>query len=396
MLAVVAVSFLLSSAPYSAPLHARAGSSARSDDLGAAIAPDGRAGFGVGRTRRELEKLFRAPASDERAFLDGLRDVARDVEVELQAAHVRYDELGWYATLGAEDTTPAALAKRFRELAQDVPAVLHEGGPRAELLARLLSDPRFRLRCQVSEGARSELDDLRGALALLHAQTDGWVDLTELEVSALTRRADLAAARLRAIRLDLIALRETPGATTASGPLQVDHERLLVLAHTYDHVGIDATQILARLERTASTMSGALFTTRLALQCGPELRQRAEEIERAAERFARARDVDPDSPRAEFAPKSVRALGKSERRQRAATLAGEATALDPLQDEYVWLVAASSEIAYGKLAARPWFDRYLALHGIRAHDSNSFHGRTLTREEERALIAVQENELLAK
>ena len=34
--------------------------------------------------------------------------------------------------------------------------------------------------------------------------------------------------------------------------------------------------------------------------------------------------------------------------------------------------------------------------GIRANDSRSYQGRTLTREEERALIAVQENELLAK
>ena len=206
MLAVVAVSFLLSSAPYpsassAASPHARAaGSSARADEFDAPIAPDGRAGFGLGRTRRELEKLFRAPSDDERAFLDGLRDVARDVELELQAAHVRYDELGWYETLGADDTTPEALAKRFRELALDVPAVLHAGGPRAELLARLLSDPRFRLRCQVSDGARNELADLRGALALLHAQTDGWVDLSELEVSVLTRRADLAAARPDGVR----------------------------------------------------------------------------------------------------------------------------------------------------------------------------------------------------
>src|SRR6185295_15821408 len=113
-----------------------------------------------------------------------------------------------------------------RELAADVPAVLHDGGPRAELLARLLSDPRFRLRVQVSDGVRRELSDLRGALALLRAQTDGWVDLGELDVAAITRRADLAAARLRAIRLDLIALRESPAATTASGPLQVDYEHL--------------------------------------------------------------------------------------------------------------------------------------------------------------------------
>ena len=75
MLAVVAVSFLLSSAPYpsassAASPHARAaGSSARADEFDAPIAPDGRAGFGLGRTRRELEKLFRAPSDDERAFL---------------------------------------------------------------------------------------------------------------------------------------------------------------------------------------------------------------------------------------------------------------------------------------------------------------------------------------
>jgi hypothetical protein len=395
MLAAVAVSFLLSSASFTPSAH-RAGSSARADDFTARIAPDGRAGFGFGRTRRELEKLFRSPSDDERAFLDGLRDVARDVELELQAAHVRYDELGYYDVLGLQDPTPAALAARFRELAHDVPNVLHEGGPRAELVARLLSDPRFRLRVQVSDGVRRELSDLRGALALLRAQTDGWVDLGELDVSAITRRADLAAARLRAIRLDLIALRESPAATTASGPLQVDYEHLLVLAHTYDHVPIEAAPVLARLERTTNAMSGTLFTTRLALQCTAEYKQRAEELERAAERFARARDVDPDSPRADQAPKNVRALTKSERRQRAAKCANEATLLDPLHDEYVWLMAATSEIAYGKLAARPWFDRYLALHGIRASESKSYQLRTLTREEERALVAVQENELLSK
>lgn len=371
---------------------------ARSDDFGAPRAPDGAPGFGYGRTRRELERFFRSNDGPEKAFLAELETLARDVELEIDAVDVRYEESGVYALLGDVSGTPARLGARFHELASDVGRVLRTGGSQADWLARLLTDQRFRVRANVIDGAAAELFDLRGALRLLSAQTDGWVDLTDGEVAALCERCDLAAARLRAIRQDLRALRDLPCAYGSNAPWQREHEQLLMFTRMHDHERIerDLDPLLARLDAAESAMSRPLFTTALAEQCGEELADRAQRVAQAEELVPQARALDPDRVSAVPATKAIAGMSKTDRRQRAAKLASEAVGFDPLDEEAVWIAAVTSDAAQGRFESRRWFDRYLALHGIRAHDDRTFRGRTLSGEEKRALDAVQEAERVVR
>lgn len=365
---------------------------AKADGAGAPRAPDGAPGFGHGRTRRELERFLRSNAPADRAFLAGLSELARDVELELEALSDGYEERGWYTLLGDGPATPERLGLRFRELALDVPRALRAGNTAADVMARLLTDPRFRARASAIEGVGSELADVRGALQLLQAQTEGWVDLSDAEVALLCDRCDLAAARLRAIRLDLQALRELPCAIGASAPWQVDHERLRMFSRTHDHVRIerDLDPILVRLEAAEDAMRRPLFTAAFAHEYQRDLAARELARDQAQELLPAARALDPDGVSGSGASKSVAALGKSERRQRAARLAAQASGYDPLDQEAIWLAASTSDAAFGLFESRRWFDRYLALRGIRSHDDRTYRGRELTVEEKRALDAVHE------
>ena len=89
-------------------------------------------------------------------------------------------------------------------------------------------------------------------------------------------------------------------------------------------------------------------------------------------------------------------MTKSDRRQRAARFAALAAASDPLDEGAIWLAATTSDASSGRFEARRWFDRYLALHGIRAHDDRTYRGRTLTGEEQRALDALHEADILMR
>lgn len=400
MLAVLMLSMLASS-PLPAGVKTtnpttRTTERARVDEFGAPRAHDGERGFGYGRTRRDVERLLRSNAPEDRAFLAGLRDLARDVELELDALDVRCRERGWYATLESNDADTEALGRRFRELATNVPRVLRSGGPPADLLARLLTDLRFRTRARVIEGVGSELADVRGALDLFAAQTDGWVDLTDAEIGALCERCDLAAARLRAIRLDLQALRDLPCALGANAPWQVDHERILMITRTQQHERIerDLEPILERLDAAEDAMARPLFTTAFVDRFEDDLGARTTALARAEELLPSARELDPDREPTTAVSKAVAALGKSERRQRAARIASQAAVFDPLSEEAIWTAATTSDAAYGRFESRRWFDRYLALHGIRAHDDRTYRGRDLTAEEQRALDALHEADRL--
>ncbi|MBI5363799.1 MAG: hypothetical protein HZA53_11520 [Planctomycetes bacterium] len=400
MLAVLILSMFASSpvtagAKTTSPT-ARTAARARADEFGAPRAQDGARGFGYGRTRRDVERLLRSNAPEDRAFLGGLRDLAHDVELELGAIDARYRECGWYATLEPGEAHPEALGRRFRELSTDVPRVLRSGGAPADLLARLLTDQRFRTRSRVIDGVGSELADVRGALDLFAAQTDGWVDLTDAEIGALCERCDLAAARLRAIRLDLQALRDLPCALGANAPWQVDHERILMITrtHQHEHIERELAPILDRLDDAEDAMARPLFTTAFADRFEDDLGARTTALARAGELLPSARELDPDRAPSTAVSKSVAALGKSERRQRAARIASQAAAFDPLSEEAIWIAATTSDAAYGRFEARRWFDRYLALHGIRAYDDRTYRGRELTAEEERALDALHEADRL--
>lgn len=362
-------------------------------------APDEQRGFGTGRTRPEIEHWVRSAhgnavaGAQDRALLLSLQNLAAEVEVELARTGARYEESGQYALLGESKSgavrTPEALAERFHALAADAARELTTVSEQVDPLARLLTDIRFRARSRVVDGVGAELDDLRGALALFAAQADGWVDLTDVEVDRVARRADLAAARLRAIRNDLRALSESAASTGANAPWQRDFELLLLSAHRgATDAGLVAT--LKRLDDAEDAMSASLFTTHLAQDCAEHLLTRAEQYEEARALLQQARETTPELFGGEVELSPMSGNSRSERRQRAARLCAQALELDPIGLECVWAVAATTDAAAGRLEARRYYDRFLALRGIRVQEARTYQGRTLTLEERKALEAVRD------
>jgi len=63
---------------------------------------------------------------------------------------------------------------------------------------------------------------------------------------------------------------------------------------------------------------------------------------------------------------------------------------DPLADELTWWVAATADEVYDPRESRPWFDRYLALRGIRVDREETLRRRELDELEQRAVEEVRQ------
>ena len=136
-------------------------------------------------------------------------------------------------------------------------------------------------------------------------------------------------------------------------------------------------------------MAAALFTTRLDLKLAGEIDRRALAISTASDLLSKIRPYFPGTPESETADAEIKALSKSRRYAYASRAVVEALNYDPLNEELNWFGGESSDFLWGSMESRRWFDRFLALRGIRVHDHRTFKDRTLTREEKRAIDAVQ-------
>ncbi|MFN0006412.1 MAG: hypothetical protein ACKVXR_00780 [Planctomycetota bacterium] len=368
-------------------------------------APDDEKGFGPERTMRDIERLLRSSASEDRGHVAGLYRLEQDIRVLLAMATDRYEELGYFGLLdvakreeelqtraGEEWLTPLErLDAAFRERAARAVPELLEAGPTAELFAKLLVDSRFRTRALVIEGLEFEMRDLRSGMAVLQAHLDGFANLRDQEGDSIARRVDLAAARLRAAKLDLEALREERTDATAGEAWGKDLEILLALARSKDPARIDAElpPVLERLDQREASMAAALFTTRLDTKIAGEIDRRALAITTAADLLTKIRPYFPGTPESEAADAEIKALSRSRRYAYASRAVVEALNYDPLNEELNWFGGESSDFLWGSMESRRWFDRFLALRGIRVHDYRTFKDRSLTREEKRAIDAVQ-------
>jgi hypothetical protein len=279
----------------------------------------------------------------------------------------------------------------FRERAVRAGIELRSGGPVAATLARLLVDSRFRARALVIEGLEFEMADLRAGMALLRSHLDGFAALRDQDADAIVRRIDLAAARLRAAKLDLEALREERGDPAAGDAWGKDLETILVLMDSKESERIDAElpELLDRLAQREASMAAALFTTRLDAKLVAEIDRRALAVTTASDLLAKVRAYFPGTPESEKAGPEIKALSKSRRYAYASRAVVEALNYDLLNEELNWCAGESSDFLWGSIESRRWFDRYLALRGIRVHDHRTYKDRTLTKAEKRAIDAVQ-------
>ena len=368
-------------------------------------APDGELGFGAGRTVRDLARLLRSPAEEDRGFVASLYKLEDDLRVLLAMSTDHYRSAGYFelsaiaekekrAETGVPDAprTPLeALGAAFRERSAHAAAALEKGGPAADLLARLLVDTGFRVRAQVIDGLEFEIADLRAGLAILFAELDGYTGLRDGEAEAIADRVDLSAARLRAAKLDLEVLREDGQDGRVVETWGKDLEELFELIRTddADRRAKDLPEALSRLEERETNMASALFTTRLDARLAPELERRRKGVDTALELLPRVRALVAGGAAAEKADPKYKGLSKNQRFTEASRRAAEGLALDPLCEELSWLQGEVSDFLQGSLESRRFFDRYLALRGIRVHDYRTYKERNLSREEKRAIDVVQ-------
>jgi hypothetical protein len=366
---------------------------------------DGEKGFGPDRSMRDLERLLRSSAEEDRGEIAALYQLEQDIRVLLAMATDRYEEQGYFGLVdvakreeesrtkaGQEWLTPLErLNVAFRERSARAGVELREGGPTAELFARLLVDSRFRTRALVIEGLEFEMLDLRAGMSVLQAHLDGFATLTDQEGATIARRVDLAASRLRAAKLDLEALREERKDASAMDAWGKDLEVLLAHARSNDpdRIERELPAVLERLDQRESSMAAALFTTRLDAKITSEIDRRSLAISTAADLLSKIRPYFPGTPESEKADPEIKSLSKSKRFAYVSRAVAEALQYDPLNEELNWFGGESSDFLWGSMESKRWFDRYLALRGIRVNDNRTLKSRTLTREEKRAIDAVQ-------
>jgi hypothetical protein len=352
------------------------------------LAPDGQRGLGAETKVGDLLSLLRSNRAEDERFLAQLFALKSDLRVLAGAVSARYRELGLYDALDRKaEPSLDALHARLAELEADPLAALAASGRAARAFARMEVDPRFHARARVLAAFEREARELSAGLAVLRGATDGFVVLNEEEAHAIAARADLAASWLRAAKNDLNALQPSDDRA-----LDEAAAALVRSATSSEGEGVRRAAVASAIERShaaADAISAQLFTVRLEAKSAQLFEWRARALDRAAPLRSEALEFLPDTPEGHAARDEVRALAKHERVRFALGRAREGLAHDPLDDTLAWATAHAADFLYGLEESRPFYDRFLALRGIRAHDHRTMQGRDLDEREKEALDAVQ-------
>ena len=101
----------------------------------------------------------------------------------------------------------------------------------------------------------------------------------------------------------------------------------------------------------------------------------------------------PQTPEGKEAPREISRIKKTTRRRQAFRRATQGLHHDPLDDELAYAAALMARYVSGTLEALDYYDRFLALRGIRVHDSRTWgRYRKLTEREEEAVTFIQQAE----
>lgn len=364
--------------------------------LGAAAqggrAPDGQPGIGDAFELSELLDRMRATKDDEKALLAGLEALGGEVGLLFATVAEEYRSRGYYALLEPEAKLDlATLHAAWREAAADPEPLLARGGARARALAGMLLDPRFRVRAWLHEDFETERREVRAGLAVLRGAATSFVTVSLDEARAIAQRVDVSAARLRAMRSDLMALRGS--AMAQHEPLAKDPAvtALLAAARTEDPAARRSALAdrLGKADQLEDLMQSALFSQRLLPEVEPHLEWRRRLLAEAAARRAEARVYLPGTPESEEAPAEIQRLKKHERVRWAGYSARAGLVADPLDDELAFVAARAADFQWGNLESRALYDRFLFLRGIHHFDHRTLRDRRLDAWETEALDAVQ-------
>jgi hypothetical protein len=353
------------------------------------LAPDGRPGLGGGGSAREVARRADGAGREGTELARELAELQSDLVVLAELARRHYLARGDLEPLG-EGAGLDALHSLHEELDARAEEVLFAGDERAALLGRQMLDLRFQLRIEPLRRAEREGAELRRGLAVLRGSLDGLYDLKDTEARAIAARVDLAAAILRAARSDLDLLRErgVAGAPGAPDPeLAAELERLRELPAGPERTrGLAALR--AALDARRERLESVLFWPRLEPRLRETLERRDAAEATSVRRLEALQQVLMLPPHDTDPPPQVAELSQAERHRYALSEALRGLDADPLSESLTWWVAVTADEVYGPLESRPWFDRYLALRGIRVGREETLRRRELDDREQRALEAV--------
>jgi hypothetical protein len=342
----------------------------QAQDAPAGLAPDGHAGLGTLGTARELGRIFQKPDEAQAALLRGLSELDSDVRILAEMVRRSYLERGYFRLLGRyEPRELQALGERFLQPASALLDFVASGSEEADAWVDMYLDLRFRARLPLLASFAQEAREVQAGLALLRGQVDGYVELKDSEARAIADRIDLSAALLRAIRLDLEALRERdPGSSAGEAEpgwkveliglskLRDEDARLEAFARLEAKVG-------ERLER----MESVLFWRRLVTRLDPELQRRDLGRERASQHLDEVKLYMLELPEGVSAPRELLQMTQFARYQHALSEALKGLGAAPFDEELLYRTGLITDLLYDTQESRQWFDRYLALRGVRLH-----------------------------
>ena len=249
----------------------------------------------------------------------------------------------------------------------------------------MLLDDRFRVRRPLLDAAAEEARELRGALALLEGHARGLAQIEEPELlSALAARTDLAASRLRALRLDLELLYE-PASDVEPPGVPGDLFRALRFGDPQRGAPL-LKELDAQGARRRERLRSSLFTSRFDRRAAELLQERTRGRAVAYDRLRQVMRLLPFVAGEE--PLEGADLKNVERYRRAAEVAAEAVLHDPLLDGAHYMLGVATDFFAGRGTSRAHFDRYLALRGIRHWEHGTFAHRDLIAAERFALLVV--------
>ena len=357
------------------------------------LAPDGKPGLGDSSSLRDLLEGARVTHDAGREFVGQLLGLAAEVRLQQSAAAETYRAAGYFE-LGVGEDDVATLAEVLRTAQADPVGALAGGGERAHKLATALLDTRLRARLRLGQGVELDAREVSSGLAVLRGADEGFVQLEEREAQAIARRVDLAASRLRARRIDFLALRgrSGPRAKPADAPRESpDIAALLAAAAEPDPVRarMACAPLLQKADEHAELMWSALAFARLEADTAETLAWRERALAEGARLRKEALTYLPETTEGRAAPMEIASLRKHERVRWSGFRAREGLAQDPLDDVLAYAAAHAADFQWGSLESRPLFDRFLVLRGIRHYDSRTLQGRKLDDWEEEALLSVQ-------
>jgi hypothetical protein len=360
------------------------------------LAPDGRRGFGQDTRVSEIYSLLRSAKDEDRRFLAGLADLSSEIQVLAASSLESYRSHGYLEVLDPRETPSlAALHERYREVAADPFPVLARGDEKALALAKMIHDTRFRARAAVLGNFDAELRELAAGLAVFRGAVDGYVELDQDQASNVAARVDLSASLLRAMRSDLEAMKLSLGEVETDPARAAELVRVASQSEGENVRRAAVERICAEARHREELMASALFTTRLRADVVELLAWRQTLHDESAKLRSEALEWLPDTPEGLAAPDPVQKLAKHERMRRGFVRGREALAIDPLDPELAWICAHGLDFSEGPRLSRPYYDRFLALRGIRAHDHRTYARRDLDEREREALDAVQRTLLSA-